>query len=58
MAATGAIFPKNMPIQLPDMNKRKKWSLETSVGNKQKQIEGRIRLSYPMLFPLCHRHQR
>ena len=23
MAVTGAIFPKNMPMQLPDMNKRK-----------------------------------
>ena len=36
MAATGAISPKNMPIQLLDTNKRKILSYVTSVGNKQK----------------------
>ena len=41
MAVTSAILPKNMPIQLPDMNKRKIFSHATSVGNKQKQIEYR-----------------
>ena len=41
MAVTSAIFPKNMPMQLTDMKKRKKMSHATSVGNKQKQTEDR-----------------
>ena len=36
MAVTGAISPKNIPMQLPDMNKRKTFSHATSVGNKRK----------------------
>ena len=35
MAVTGAILPKNMPMQLPDMNKRKKLSRATSFRNKK-----------------------
>ena len=41
MAVTGAIFPKNMPIKLPDMNKEKKFHA-TSVRDKQKQAEERF----------------
>ena len=42
MAVTGAILPKNIPMQLPDMNKiKKKLSHATSVGNKQKHTEDR-----------------
>ena len=39
MAVTGAISQKNMPMQLPDMNK--KLSHATSVGNRRKQTEDR-----------------
>ena len=39
MALTDAIFPKNMPMQLPYINKRKTiLSNATSIGNIKKQI--------------------
>ena len=46
-----------MPMQLPDMNKRKILSHAKSVGNKRKLTEDRI-FSYPILCSLCHLNQR
>ena len=47
-----------MPMQLPEMIKEKILSHATSVGNKQKKQKTEKLLSYPILSPLCHLHQR
>ena len=59
MAVTGAILPKNTPMQLPEMNKGKQYCpmLHKSVINKNKQKTEKI-LSYSIFCPLCHLHQR
>ena len=59
MALTGAILPKNMPMQLPNMNKRKQYFpvQHQSLINKKKQKTETF-LSYPIYFPLCNIHQR
>ena len=45
-------------MQLPEMKRKEKLSHATSVGNRQKLTEDRKTLSYPILCPLCHLHQR
>ena len=59
MAVTGTISPKNMPMQLPDENKRKQYfpMQHLSVINKNKQKTEKL-FSCPILCPLCHLHQR
>ena len=59
MAVTDAILPKNMPMQLPTMNKRKKYCpiQHQQVINENKQNKEKL-LSYPILCPLCRLHQR
>ena len=59
MAVTGAIFPKKMLMQFPDMNKRKKYCpmQHLLVINENKQKTEKL-LSYPILCPLCRFHQR
>ena len=59
MAVTGAIFLKIYANAITrNEQKNKILSHTTSVGNKRKQKNTEKLLSYPILCPLCHLHQR
>ena len=59
MAVTGANFPKNTPMQLPDINKRKKYCVmqHQSLINEDKQ-KTQKNVSYPIHCPFLHLHQK
>ena len=58
MAGTSVIFPKICQCNYPKLTKEKYCPMQNwSVINKNKQKIENI-LSYPILCPLCHLHQR
>ena len=58
MAVTDAIFPKKYANTITRHEQKKIFYHATSVCNKQEQPVTDFVLSYTILCPLCHLHQR
>ena len=59
MTVTGAIFSTKYANAITRHEQKKKMlSHATPVSNKREQTEDKKLFSYPILYPLCHLHQR